>query len=149
MRAPAEGPNRPRREPSSRERRMRSAGACRPRMTTSHARAPLPAAEAPAGVEVSFVMPCLNEAETIERCVRAARRCLDENGLAGEVIVADNGSTDGSPDLARAAGARVVHVPIRGVGAAIMAGVEAARGRYIIMGDSDLQHDFAACFPFV
>jgi glycosyltransferase involved in cell wall biosynthesis len=94
-------------------------------------------------------MPCLNEAETIQRCVAAALRCIAEHDLAAEVIVADNGSTDGSQELARAAGARVLDVPIRGVGAAIMAGVEAARGRFIIMGDSDLQHDFAACFPFV
>jgi glycosyltransferase involved in cell wall biosynthesis len=99
--------------------------------------------------EVSFVMPCLNEAETIGRCVEAAWRCVRENGLAGEVIVADNGSTDGSADLARAAGARVVAVPVRGVGAAIMAGVEAARGPFVILGDSDLQHDFAACTPFI
>jgi len=99
--------------------------------------------------EVSFVMPCLNEAETIERCVQAAFRCLRENNLSGEVVIADNGSVDGSPDLAAAAGARVVHVPVRGVGAAIMAGVEAARAKFIIMGDTDLQHDFAACYPFV
>lgn len=115
---------------------------------TNDSPASLPAAPSP-GPEASFVMPCLNEAETIERCVQAAFQCIRENGFDGEVIVADNGSKDGSPDLAAAAGARVVHVPIRGVGAAIMAGVEAARGKYIIMGDTDLQHDFAACFPFV
>lgn len=111
--------------------------------------APAPGAESPDAVEVSFVIPCLNEAETIERCVLAARRCIEQHGLSAEIIVADNRSTDGSPDIARRAGAHVVNVPIRGVGAAIMAGVEAAHGRYIIMGDADLQHDFAACFPFV
>jgi glycosyltransferase involved in cell wall biosynthesis len=118
-------------------------------LPTPEPAAPIADAAAASGVEVSFVMPCLNEAETIERCVLAARRCISENGLRAEVIVADNGSTDGSPDLARRAGARVVPVAVRGVGAAITAGVEAARGRYIIMGDSDLQHDFAECFPFV
>jgi len=100
-------------------------------------------------IEVSFVMPCLNEAQTIERCVQAALGCIRENNLDGEVIVADNGSTDGSPELARRAGARVIHVPIKGIGAAITAAVESARGRFIIMGDSDLQHDFSQCYPFV
>jgi glycosyltransferase involved in cell wall biosynthesis len=100
-------------------------------------------------LEVSFVMPCLNEAETIERCIQAAFKCIREHDLQAEVIVADNGSSDGSQDLARKQGARVIDVPTRGVGAAIMAAVRAARGRYIILGDSDLQHDFAACFPFV
>lgn len=94
-------------------------------------------------------MPCLNEAETVGRCVEAALRCIREHNLDAEVIVADNGSTDGSQAIARAAGARVVDVPVRGVGAATIAGVRAARGRYVILGDSDLQHDFAACFPFV
>lgn len=100
-------------------------------------------------LEVTFVIPCLNERETIERCVQAARRCIAAHDLRAEILVADNGSTDGSRDLARAAGAQVVEVPIRGVGAAIMGGVAAARGRYVIMGDADLQHDFEAAFPFV
>lgn len=108
-----------------------------------------PRLSADTAIEVSFVIPCLNEAETIERCVQAALRCIREHGFAGEVVVADNGSKDGSAELAEKAGARVVKVPVRGVGAAIMAGVEAARGRIVIMGDADLQHDFAACFPFV
>lgn len=124
-----------------------------PRHPAADARAPVvvyPREEAPADtVEVSFVMPCLNEALTIERCVQAAFRCIAEHRLSAEVIVADNGSTDGSQALARRAGARVIDVPVRGVGAAISAAVESARGRYIIMGDSDLQHDFSACFPFV
>lgn len=100
-------------------------------------------------VEVSFVMPCLNEAQTIERCVEAAVRCIREHNLAGEVVVGDNGSTDGSQDLARRAGARVVPVPTRGYGAALHGAITAARGKYIIMGDSDLQHDFSECYPFV
>src|ERR1044071_9321342 len=94
-------------------------------------------------------MPCLNEAETIGRCVQAANACIREHNLAAEVLVADNGSTDGSREMARAAGARVIDIPTRGVGAASIAGVRAARGRYVILGDSDLQHDFSACFPFV
>lgn len=100
-------------------------------------------------VEVSFVMPCLNEAETIERCVQAAWRCIREHELSGEVVVGDNGSTDGSQDLAARAGARVVPVPVRGYGAALDGAIAAARGRYIIMGDSDLQHNFEECFGFV
>ncbi len=100
-------------------------------------------------LEVSFVMPCLNEAETIERCVQAAHRCIREHNLSAEVVVGDNGSTDGSQELARRAGARVVAVPVRGYGAALRGAIAAARGKYIIMGDSDLQHDFSECFNFV
>jgi hypothetical protein len=103
----------------------------------------------PDSVEVSFVMPCLNEAETIERCVQAAFACIKAHNLSAEVVVGDNGSTDGSQELARRAGARVIPIPIRGYGAALNGAIHAARGRYIIMGDSDLQHDFAACYPFV
>lgn len=107
-------------------------------------------AEAPSSqTEVSFVIPCLNEAETIERCVRAARSCIDAHGLNAEVIVADNGSTDGSREIAARAGARVVPVTVRGYGAALLAGIEAAQGRYVIMGDADGQHDLAEGFRFV
>lgn len=101
------------------------------------------------GIEVSFVMPCLNERETIARCVEAAKRCIEKNHLNAEIVIGDNGSTDGSRELARAAGARVIEIPVRGVGAAIMGAVAAARGRIIIMGDSDLQHDFEECYPFI
>jgi len=91
---------------------------------------------------VSVVIPCLNEAENIEACVAQARAALERNGIAGEVVVADNASEDGSPQLAEAAGARVVHEPRRGYGSAYLAGFEAARGEYIVMGDADLTYDF-------
>lgn len=102
-----------------------------------------------AEVEVSVVMPCLNEARTVARCVAKARACLDRLGVQGEVVVADNGSTDGSQDLARAAGARVVPVDRRGYGSAIQGGIEAARGRFIIMGDADDSYDFTDLGPFI
>jgi glycosyltransferase involved in cell wall biosynthesis len=105
--------------------------------------------EPPGEVEVSVVMPCLNEADTLEVCVRKAHRALRENDIAGEVIVADNGSTDGSQDIARAAGARVVPVESRGYGSALMGGIAAARGRYVIMGDADDSYDFLELPKFV
>jgi glycosyltransferase involved in cell wall biosynthesis len=91
---------------------------------------------------VSVVIPCLNEAASIERCVELARNVLDDNELPGEVIVADNGSTDGSPELAERAGARVVHEQRRGYGSAYLAGFAAARGAYVVMADADLTYDF-------
>jgi hypothetical protein len=98
---------------------------------------------------VSVVIPCLDEAETIADCVHAARSVLDEEGLAGEVIVVDNGSTDGSGDLARAAGATVVHEPRIGYGSAYRAGLALASGRYVVMVDADLTYDFAEISRFV
>ena len=98
---------------------------------------------------VSVVIPCLNEAGNIEECVSAAWNALDANGITGEVVVADNGSTDGSAELARAAGARVVHEPRRGYGSAYLAGFAAARGTYIVMADADLTYDFAEIPRFV
>ena len=95
-----------------------------------------------AGLEVSILMPCLNEAETIAGCVREALAALAAAGVAGEVLVADNGSSDDSPALARAAGARVVEVPGRGYGNALAGGIAAARGRYVLMGDADGSYDF-------
>jgi glycosyltransferase involved in cell wall biosynthesis len=92
---------------------------------------------------VSIVIPCLNEAQTIERCVQAAQDVLQANGIDGEVIVADNGSDDGSDRLAAASGARVVKEPRRGYGSAYQAGFAAARGTYIVMLDADLTYDFA------
>jgi hypothetical protein len=100
-------------------------------------------------VEVSVVMPCLNEARTVGRCVDKAIAALRKMGVRGEVVVADNGSTDGSPEIADDHGARVIHVDRRGYGAALQAGIAAARGRYIIMGDADDSYDFSELAPFV
>jgi glycosyltransferase involved in cell wall biosynthesis len=100
-------------------------------------------------VELTILMPCLNEARTVVACVTEARAFLARTGIEGEVLVADNGSTDGSQELARGAGARVVHAPQRGYGAALMAGIADARGRYVIMGDADCSYDFAHLDPFV
>lgn len=94
-------------------------------------------------------MPCLNEAETLATCIRKAFAFLARCAISGEVIVADNGSIDGSPDIARRCGARVVHVPVRGYGAAIHHGVSAARGTYCIMGDADDSYDFATLDAFL
>ena len=98
---------------------------------------------------VSVVIPCLNEEENIEECVVAARTAMDQAGIDGEVIVADNASEDGSARLAEAAGARVVLEPRRGYGSAYMAGFAAARGKYIVMGDADLTYDFDEIPRFV
>jgi glycosyltransferase involved in cell wall biosynthesis len=100
-------------------------------------------------MELSIVMPCLNEADTIAACVAKALHSLAAAGVAGEVIVADNGSTDDSAALAAAAGARVVSVPARGYGNALMGGIEAARGRFILMGDADASYDFGAIGSFL
>ncbi|HWF26631.1 MAG TPA: glycosyltransferase family 2 protein [Solirubrobacteraceae bacterium] len=97
--------------------------------------------DAAASLRLSFVIPCLNEAGTIEECVRRAQRVLEANGIAGEIIVSDNGSDDGSGALAAAAGARVVCEPRRGYGSAYMAGLATARGSYILMVDADLTYD--------
>ncbi|MCA9907932.1 MAG: glycosyltransferase family 2 protein, partial [Anaerolineae bacterium] len=88
-------------------------------------------------IEFTLLMPCLNEAETLERCIQKARQGLMSAGVDGEVLIADNGSSDGSQTIAEQAGARVVHVPQRGYGAALNAGIHEAQGRYIIMGDAD------------
>ncbi|HVG26451.1 MAG TPA: glycosyltransferase family 2 protein [Acidobacteriaceae bacterium] len=98
-------------------------------------------AEAP--LELTVVMPCLNEAETLAVCVDKAMAALRENGIDGEVVVADNGSTDGSQAIAAEHGARVVAVPVRGYGAALNAGITAARGRYVLMADADDSYEFA------
>jgi glycosyltransferase involved in cell wall biosynthesis len=98
---------------------------------------------------VSVVIPCLNEEENIEACVSQALGALASAGITGEVIVADNASTDASAELAAAAGARVVHEPRRGYGSAYMAGFAAARGTYIVMGDADLTYDFNEIPRFV
>ena len=100
-------------------------------------------------MELTILMPCLNEAATVARCVAKARGFLERAGIAGEVLVADNGSDDGSPALAERAGARVVQVAERGYGAALSAGIAAARGRYVIMGDADESYDFSQLDAFV
>jgi glycosyltransferase involved in cell wall biosynthesis len=105
--------------------------------------------KAPSTRRVSVLIPCLDEAETIAECVTSAREVLEENGLEGEVIVVDNGSSDGSGGLARKAGARVVDEPRRGYGSAYLAGLAAARGDFIIMVDADLTYDFREIPRFV
>ncbi len=100
-------------------------------------------------LELTILMPCLNEALTIPACVKKAQAFLRDHQIEGEVVVADNGSTDGSRELATELGARVVPVPVRGYGAALAAGIESARGRFVIMGDSDDSYDFSALLPFV
>ncbi len=103
----------------------------------------------PAPLELTVVMPCLNEALTITGCVREAMDALAASGIAGEVVVADNGSTDGSQDLATKAGARVVPIAIKGYGNALRGGIAAARGRFILMGDADGSYDFSHLPRFV
>jgi len=100
-------------------------------------------------MELTIVMPCLNEAETVATCVRKAVSFLAVHGIDGEVLVADNGSTDGSRALAEAAGARVVEVADRGYGNALLGGIASANGRYVIMGDADDSYDFTALMPFL
>ncbi len=107
------------------------------------------AAALAAPLELTILMPCLNEAETLAACIDKAMGYLARSGVRGEVLIADNGSTDGSQDIARSLGARVVPVSRRGYGAALIAGIEAARGRFVIMGDSDDSYDFTSLDPFV
>ena len=104
---------------------------------------------APNSIEVSVVMPCLNEAETLKACISKALCCFKENNIDGEVIIADNGSKDGSIKIAESAGARVVLVELKGYGNALMEGISAARGRFIIMGDADDSYDFSSLMPFI
>ncbi|HZS48057.1 MAG TPA: glycosyltransferase family 2 protein [Blastocatellia bacterium] len=94
-------------------------------------------------------MPCLNEAETLETCIRKAIGFLEQHNVSGEVVIGDNGSTDGSQAIARRCGARVIDVPIRGYGAALYYATLAARGKYVIMGDSDDSYDFSSLSLFV
>ena len=100
-------------------------------------------------IEVSVVMPCLNEADTLAICIEKAQRALRESRIDGEVIVADNGSTDASQEIARKAGARLVAVTERGYGAALMGGIAVANGRFIIMGDADESYDFLEIPKFI
>lgn len=125
---------------STRERPDLTAGA------TPASAAPSGTAEAP---ELTILMPCLNEARTLPACIHKARAFLARAGVAGEVLIADNGSTDGSQALATRLGARVIQVAERGYGSALRAGIDAARGRYVVMGDSDDSYDFGALEPFL
>ena len=102
-----------------------------------------------AELELTILMPCLDEAATLATCIGKARDYLARSGIAGEVVIADNGSTDGSQAIAAAAGARVIPVAARGYGAALQGGIRAARGRYVIMGDADDSYDFSALDGFV
>jgi glycosyltransferase involved in cell wall biosynthesis len=99
--------------------------------------------------ELSILMPCLNEVRTLPACIQKARRFLIDHAISGEILVADNGSTDGSIECAESLGARVIRVNRRGYGAALAAGFAAAKGEYVIMGDSDDSYDFSALMPFV
>jgi len=100
-------------------------------------------------LELSIVMPCLNEAETLATCIKKARNWLLTNNVSGEVIVADNGSTDGSQRIAKLMGARVVPVEAKGYGSALMGGIAEARGRYVVMGDADDSYNFSQLGPFL
>ena len=99
--------------------------------------------------ELTIVMPCLNEAETLELCIGKAQNAIKDHNIDGEVVVSDNGSTDGSIEIAQRMGARVVHCKEKGYGNALMAGIEAAWGKYVIMGDADDSYDFSALYPFL
>lgn len=112
-----------------------------------------PAATVPASekalLEVSIVMPCLNEAETLRICIEKAQSYLTQHNISGEIVVADNGSTDGSIEIAKEMNARVIRVKAKGYGSALMSGIAAARGKYVIMGDSDDSYDFSNLTPFI
>lgn len=100
-------------------------------------------------MELTVIMPCLNEAETLEKCIEKANKCITENNLDAEILIADNGSTDGSIEIAMKCGARVVNVENRGYGAALIGGIEAANGKYCIMGDADDSYDFSLLMSYV
>lgn len=118
--------------------------------TSARQRAEIPVEQpAPDALELTVVLPCLNEAETIEGCIRRAQEFLLAHGVSGEVVIGDNGSTDGSQDIARRLGARVVDVPLRGYGAALYFATREARGRYVIMADSDGSYDLSDLMPFL
>ncbi len=108
-----------------------------------------PPHDAAVEIELSVVMPCLDEAETLATCIEKIQRFFERSGVAGEVVVADNGSSDGSQQIARDAGARVVDVERRGYGSALRGGIEAARGRFVVMGDADDSYDFLGLDEFL
>ncbi len=100
-------------------------------------------------IELSVVMPCLNEADTIATCIQKVQRVFADHNISGEVVIGDNGSNDGSQDIARQLGARVINVPRRGYGSALMGGIAEARGEFVIMGDADDSYDFLEIPKFV
>jgi len=108
-----------------------------------------PSGPAQLPIELSIIMPCLNEAETLATCIGKAKQYLERSGVAGEIVVGDNGSTDGSQDIALRNGARVFKIPLKGYGAALYGASLAARGRYIVMADSDDSYDFSNLDPFL
>lgn len=99
--------------------------------------------------ELTILMPCLDEEKTIAFCINEAKRFIDESGISAEIVIADNGSTDRSADIAASLGARVVNVPEKGYGNALKGGIKASRGKYIIMGDCDMSYDFYHLSGFV
>lgn len=102
-----------------------------------------------AETELTILMPCLNEKQTVVQCISQAQQFLKESGVIGEILIADNGSTDNSAVLAKESGARVINVPERGYGNALIAGIKAAYGKYIIMGDCDMSYDFLRLDGFI
>ena len=110
---------------------------------------PAPIIPPSAELEVTLLMPCLNEKLTLPGCLKEAQEALSLLGCSGEIVVADNGSTDGSQAIATAAGARVVPVDQRGYGHALMTGITASRGRFVIMADADGSYDFREALPMV
>lgn len=100
-------------------------------------------------IELSIVMPCLNEAETLAICITKAQLFLNSNGINGEIIIADNGSTDGSIDIAKSHNAKIIHVKLKGYGSALRSGIDASKGTYIIMADADDSYDFSNLMPFL
>ena len=100
-------------------------------------------------IELSIIMPCLNEAETIARCIEKAKTGIQRSGVCGEIIIADNGSADGSPAIAKKLGARVVPVKEKGYGSALRGGIRAALGKWILMADADDSYDFSEADRFV
>src|SRR5438309_5064345 len=115
----------------------------------THSQAPAHSQDKIDECEITVLMPCLNEAETVGVCIRKALASIASLGVNGEVLIADNGSTDGSQEIAESLGARVVQVERKGYGNALMRGIASARGKYIIMGDSDDSYDFTNLGPFL
>lgn len=117
--------------------------------STSDSSRKIAVSESEDALDLSIVMPCLNEAETLATCIRKAQKSIAESGLRGEVVIADNGSSDGSQEIAISEGARVVSVAEKGYGNALRGGIQAANGKWILMGDADDSYDFSAIVPFI